>query len=117
MNQYFQDGRYIDYTPEADVAAGTFVRIGNITGFANLDIKAGKLGALCTEGVIKVEKATGTAISAGAKVYWGGDTDKAVTTAGATYIGVAIAEAASTDTFVLVKLNIGVSEGDSSVSA
>lgn len=116
MNQYSQDGRYIDYTPASDVAAGTFVRIGNITGFANLDIKAGKLGALCTEGVIKVEKATGTAISAGAKVYWGG-TDKAVTTAGATYIGVAIAEAASADTFVLVKLNIGVSEGDSSVSA
>ena len=116
MNQYFQDGRYIDYIPEADVAAGTFIRIGNITGFANLDIKAGVKGALCTEGVIKVEKATGTAISAGAKVYWGG-TDKAVTTAGATYIGVAIAEAASADTFVLVKLNIGVSEGDSSVSA
>ena len=116
MNQYFQDGRYIDYTPEADVAAGTFIRIGNITGFANLDIKAGVKGALCTEGVVKVEKATGTAISAGAKVYWGGDR-KAVTTAGATYIGVAIAEAASADTFVLVKLNIGVSEGDSSVSA
>ena len=87
MNQYFQDGRYIDYTPEADVAAGTFVRIGNITGFANLDIKAGVKGALCTEGVVKVEKATGTAISAGAKVYWGGES-KAVTTAGATYIGV-----------------------------
>ena len=116
MNQYFQDGRYIDYTPEADVAAGTFVRIGNITGFANLDIKAGVKGALCTEGVIKVEKATGTAISAGAKVYWGGES-KAVTTAGATYIGVAIAEAASADTFVLVKLNIGVSEGDASASA
>ena len=29
MNQYFQDGRYIDYTSEADVAAGTFIRIGN----------------------------------------------------------------------------------------
>lgn len=117
MNQYFQDGRYIDYTPEANVAAGTFVRIGNITGFANLDIKAGVKGALCTEGVVKVEKASGTAISAGAKVYWGGDTDKGTTTAGATYIGVAVKAAASTDTVVYVKLNIGVSEGDASASA
>lgn len=116
MNKYFQDGRYIDYTPSVDVAAGTFVRIGNITGFANLDIKANTLGALCTEGVIAVEKASGSAISAGAKVYWGGD-DKAVTTAGATYIGVAVKAAASADTVVYVKLNIGVSEGDASVSA
>ena len=116
MNKYFQDGRYIDYTPSQDVAAGTFVRIGNITGFANLDIKANTLGALCTEGVIAVEKAAGSAISAGAKVYWGGD-DKAVTTAGATYIGVAVKAAASADTVVYVKLNIGVSEGDASASA
>ena len=117
MNKYFQDGRYIDYTPVSDVAAGTFIRLGNITGFANLDIKAGKLGALCTEGVIKCEKNTGNAISAGAKVYWGGDTDKATTTAGALYIGVAVKAAESADTEVLVKLNIAVSEGDSSVSA
>lgn len=116
MNKYYQDGRYIDYTPSVDVAAGTFVRIGNITGFADLDIKANTLGALCTEGVIAVEKASGSAISAGAKVYWGGD-DKAVTTAGATYIGVAVKAAASADTVVYVKLNIGVSEGDASASA
>lgn len=115
MNQYWQEGKYIDYTPETDVAAGTFVRIGNITGFANLDIKAGNLGALCTEGVVKCEKTAGSAISAGAKVYWD-DTNKAVTEAGAIYIGVAVAAAESAATEVLVKLNVGASDySDASV--
>ncbi|GIW55554.1 MAG: hypothetical protein KatS3mg082_1958 [Nitrospiraceae bacterium] len=69
---FVHEGASIDYTPAADVAAGDVVVQGDLVGVAKLDIKAGKLGALAVEGVFDFAKATGvgTAIAAGAIVYW-----------------------------------------------
>ena len=73
MTAFFvQDGNSIDYTPSVDVAAGDVVIQGDLVGVAKLDIKAGTLGALAVTGVFDFPKAegSGTAISAGATVYW-----------------------------------------------
>jgi len=73
MSVFFvQDGNSIDYTPGADVAAGDVVVQGDLVGVAKLDIPANTLGALAVAGVFDFPKATGvgTAITAGAKVYW-----------------------------------------------
>ena len=69
---YIQEGRSIDYTPVAAVAAGDVVVQGDLVGIAKGDIAAGRLGALAVEGVFEVPKATGvgTAITAGSTLYW-----------------------------------------------
>ena len=69
---FVQDGNSIDYTPAADVAAGDVVVQGDLVGVAKLDIAADVLGALAVTGVFDFPKATGagTAIAAGATVYW-----------------------------------------------
>ena len=66
------EGAAIDYTPGAAVAAGDVVVQGDLIGVANADIPANALGALAVEGVFDFPKATGvgTAIAAGANVYW-----------------------------------------------
>lgn len=72
MATYVHEGATIDYTPGADVAAGSVVVIGDLIGIAKTGIKANTLGALAVTGVFDMPKATGTgtAISAGASVYW-----------------------------------------------
>lgn len=62
----------LDYTPSADVAAGSVVIVGDFVCIANLDIKANELGALSVSGVYKVPKNTGggSAVSAGQKLYY-----------------------------------------------
>ncbi len=69
---FIHDGDSIDYTPGADVAAGGVVVQNDLIGVANLDIPAGRRGALAVAGVFDFPKATGvsTAIAAGANVYW-----------------------------------------------
>jgi predicted RecA/RadA family phage recombinase len=73
MNATFvHDGKSIDYTPGADVAAGTVVVQGELVGVARTPIAANTLGSLAVEGVFDFAKATGTgtAITAGANCYW-----------------------------------------------
>jgi len=73
MSVFFvHDGNSIDYTPAADVAAGDVIVQGDLVGVAKLDIPADVLGALAVTGVFDFPKATGvgTAIAAGATVYW-----------------------------------------------
>ena len=69
---FIHDGKAIDYTPAADVAAGDVVVQQDLVGIAKLDIPADTLGALAVTGVFDLPKATGagTAIAAGANVYW-----------------------------------------------
>lgn len=80
---YRQQGAAIDYTPASDVAAGAVVVQGELVGVARLDIKANTLGALAVEGVFDVPKATGggTAIGAGADVFWNAAAQQATTNA------------------------------------
>ena len=70
--QFNQDGRYVDYTPGSAVTAGDVIVQGDLIGIAKGDIAANKPGALAVEGVYDFPKATGvgTAIAAGATVYW-----------------------------------------------
>ena len=107
--QFIHDGKAIDYTPGSAVSAGDVVVQGDLVGVAKLDIAANALGALAVEGVFDVPKAAGggTAITAGAKVYWDvGDTEaKEDAESGANkYLGKVVIAAADADTTVRVRL-------------
>jgi len=105
-----QTGEAIDYTPAMDVASGDVVVQGELVGVAKLDIKTGTLGALHVSGVFDFPKATGagTAIAAGAKVYWN-EAAKVATedpAAGANkYLGKTAAEAGDDTAFVRARLS------------
>ncbi len=109
---YIQAGLAVDYTPSgAAVAAGQVVVQNNMVGIAKTPIADGALGALATSGVFDVVKKTG-AINAGASVYWHPTEDPVDGTAGsgaaqaassgATWMGYAVAAAASGDQTVRV---------------
>ncbi len=105
--QFIHDGKSIDYTPGADVAAGDVVVQNDLLGVAKLDIAANTLGALAVTGVFDVPKATGagTAIGAGAKVYWNATAKQATTTAtGNKYLGKTVKAAVDADATVRVRL-------------
>jgi len=107
---FVHDGSSIDYTPSADVAAGGVVVQNDLVGIARQPIAAGALGALAVVGVFEVPKATGsgTAIAAGAKVYWDVAEQVAKTddeTGANKYLGKTVAAAADTDTTVRVRLS------------
>jgi len=107
--KYVQQGHSIDYTPEADVAAGSLVIIGSLVCVAKLDIKAGELGALAVVGAFDITKATGegTAIAAGTIVFWDADNKVITATAGANkYIGKVIADAGDDDATARVIINV-----------
>ncbi len=106
--KYVQTGDAVDYTPAADVKAGDVVILNDLTGVAKLDIKAGKLGALAVTGVFEFPKATGagSAIAAGAKVWWDAAVKQATTVALAQgYLGKAVKAAADADAAVRVRLS------------
>ncbi len=106
--QFVQRGEAIDYTPGADVAAGDVVVQGDLVGVTKRDIKANVLGALAVTGVFDFTKATGggTAITAGALVYWADGANQATTTsAGNKLLGKCVKAAADADATVRVRLN------------
>jgi predicted RecA/RadA family phage recombinase len=105
---FVHEGCSIDYMPAADVAAGDVVVQGDLVGVAKLDIKSNKLGALAVEGVFDFAKATGvgTAIAAGAIVYWNDAANVATATAaGNKQIGKVVKAAADADATVRVRMN------------
>ncbi|MFA6717403.1 MAG: DUF2190 family protein [Victivallaceae bacterium] len=109
LAKYIQRGHSIDYTPEADVAAGDVVIIGDLVGIAKLDIKAGTLGALALVGVFDIPKATGenTAIAAGAIMFWDAENSQVTTTAGDNkYLGKIITASTNDDTHARVIINV-----------
>ncbi len=104
---FVHDGEAIDYTPGAAVAAGDVVVIGELVGIAKTPIAANALGALAVRGVFDFAKATGvgTAISAGASVYWDDANNVATTTAtGNKLIGKCVKAAADADATVRVRM-------------
>ena len=107
--RYIQRGESIDYTPEADVAAGDIIKIGKIVGIAKLDIKAGELGALAVVGVYEIVTG-GIAVNPGDLVSVDPATGKvcAESAAGAIKLGHAITKAATTDAMVCVRLLQGL---------
>lgn len=108
MNAVFvHDGGAIDYIPGADVALGTVVVQGELIGVAPRPIAANTLGVLAVRGVFDVAKATsgGSAITAGANVYWDNTNKVATTTSsGNKLLGKVVKAAADADTTVRVRL-------------
>ena len=105
--RFVHDGDSIDYTPGSAVTAGDVVVQGELVGVAKRDIPANALGSLAVTGVFDFPKATGagTAIAAGANVYWNAGTQVATTTsAGNKLIGKTVKAAADADATVRVRL-------------
>lgn len=105
---FVQDGRSIDYTPGAAVASGDVVVQGELVGVARTPIATNTLGSLAVDGVFDFSKATGggTAITAGANVYWDTTNKVATTTAtGNKLIGKCVKAAADAATTVRVRMN------------
>lgn len=105
-SMYQNYGHLVDYTPSADVAVGTVVVQGQLVGVAVAPLPAGRKNSIAVKGVFDFPKATGTgtAITAGAKVYWDA-TNKVVTTAAGTggvnvYVGKVVLAAADGDALV-----------------
>ncbi|MBN2583951.1 MAG: DUF2190 family protein [Planctomycetes bacterium] len=107
---YIHDGQMVDYQPTAIVTFGQVVVQNDLVGVANLDIPANVLGALMVSGVFDVPKASGagTAIAAGATVYWDEADQQAKTDdeSGANKrLGKTVAAATDDDTTVRVRLS------------
>jgi len=102
---YVQKGEALYFTPEENVANGSVVSLGTRIGIAAGDIPAGGTGTIHVEGVFKLAKAEGEAVTLGAAVYYNKTTD-AITAAaeGNTPAGYAVQAAAESDAAVLVKL-------------
>jgi predicted RecA/RadA family phage recombinase len=104
---FVHDGRSIDYTPGSAVAAGDVIVQGELVGIARTPIAANALGSLAVAGVFDFAKATGggTAITAGANVYWDDTNNVATTTAtGNKLIGKCVKAAADGAATVRVRL-------------
>lgn len=109
QTRFIHNGDSIDYTPQAHLTAGAVVVQGDLIGVTKIDIPAEVLGALAVTGVFDFPKATtvGSAIPAGAKVYWDAANTLATTDddSGANkYAGKSIRAAGDTDPVVRVRL-------------
>ena len=104
---FVSEGKAVDYTPTVDVAVGTVVVQGELVGVAKQAIVANTIGALAVIGVFDIAKATGagTAIAAGANVYWDNTNKVATATAaGNKLLGKVVKAAADGDATVRVRL-------------
>ncbi len=107
---FVHDGRAIDHTPGADVAAGDVVVQGELVGVAKLDITANRLGALAVHGVFDFPKDTagGSAIPVGSVVYWDAGAQEATENAAAganKKIGTTILTTVDADPLVRVRMS------------
>lgn len=125
---YVQKGDTLDYINSTDtvIEAGTAIKMGMIFGVAATDIAPGERGTIVTTGVWELPKDT-SVITAGENVIYDEEKDlisamtvsepiavvegeqessdpQEVATEDISFIGVAIADAAVTDSTVLVKL-------------
>lgn len=125
---YVQKGDTLDYINPTDtvIEAGTAIKMGMIFGVAATDIAPGERGTIATTGVWELPK-DASAISAGENVIYDEEKDlisamtvsepaavvegeqgssdpQEVVAEDISFIGVAIADAAVTDSTVLVKL-------------
>lgn len=111
----YSDDCAMDYTPASAVTAGDVVVLNGIVGIAINDIAANALGSLSIEGIKKVPKTTAAWVQ-GLPVHWDPtgtpDASGATASSGAanqlgvgTYMGIAVATAASGTDFGYVNLN------------
>lgn len=67
---YKQEGKVIQYTASADIAAGKVLKIGNILGVALVDIANGAAGSVGIEGVFSAPKVSAAVIAQGESLTW-----------------------------------------------
>lgn len=70
MASYVQDGKILDHTPAAAVAAGDVVVIGSLVAVAPRPIAANTLGSLAVEGVYSLPCASGATGAQGSAINW-----------------------------------------------
>ena len=103
--KYWQKGEVLDYKASAAVKNGEVVSLGTRIGVAGEDIAAGETGHLHVVGVFEMPKATSTAITMGAAVYYDAGAGVITTTSASNVpAGYAAAAAPANDATVLVKL-------------
>lgn len=112
---HIQRGDNLDYINPTDemITPGTVIVLGDRCGVAAAAIPPGETGALAMTGVYELTKSTGEEIKAGTNVYYDAAADTATTASAAVegeditsvnaLIGYAVADAAETNTTVLVK--------------
>lgn len=117
---YRHDGRALDYTPEADVAAGNVIVLNGLVAIATSPIAAGDLGALAVEGVFEIPKNDGDEAGQGDHAFWDADDEVVrLDDEDGTYpaMGHLARAAAAEDTTCYVRLCPGVIADDDSGSA
>jgi len=67
---YKQEGKVIQHTASANIAAGQVVKIGNLLGVALVDIANGATGSVALEGVFTAPKVSGADIGKGESLTW-----------------------------------------------
>lgn len=104
------EGEKIDYTPGADIAAGTLVILNELVGFAPVPILNGKLGALEINTVVELPCEATAALTVGALVYQNTSTGviSGVGVSTNRKIGVLAADKANNATTLRVKLLQGL---------
>lgn len=108
---YVQKGNDINYKNETDklIERGEVVIFGDTAGVAADDIQPGLTGVLHLTGAYTMPKVSGTAIDAGAAVYYDTENDCVTTTENVesvsnVRIGTAITSAEASDSSVLVRM-------------
>ena len=101
-----QPGSLLDYTPAADVTAGTVIIFSpDMVGIPPTDIAANQKGHVNIEGVHEFLKPTGQAFATGALAYWDDTTNQATGQAtGNTLLGRVVLAANADDDRVGIKI-------------
>lgn len=99
-------GETLDLAAPYARLSGEGAKVGSLFGVACTDIANGVVGAFKVAGVFSINKLSTDVVAAGDKLYWD-DTNKRLTTtsAGNSYVGVAVAAAGSGVAVVSTKLN------------
>jgi predicted RecA/RadA family phage recombinase len=105
MKNFIQPGKMIGIIAAADTLSGAGVKTGVLFGVAAHDALSGEPLEIAADGVFELQKATGTAWTVGAAIYWNGTACTVAATAGNLLIGCAVIAAASGDTLGTVRLN------------
>lgn len=110
---YLQPGTVLTVpAPSGGVLSGAPVLIGTLFGVAQGDAAEGQDVEVLTEGVVELAKATPLVIGLGDRLFWNTTASALDKTATAQIcVGVAVAAAASADTFVRVKLGARTAAG------
>jgi len=110
--QFYQDGCALDYTADAAITGGEVIQCRDgRAGVVKRDAASGDLTALSVNpgDVYTITKTSGVVILDGGKVYWDHSANAATFKAISDrdfYVGVAVGDAASTDTTLKVAFNI-----------